>query len=84
MKGRVNDIPVLQALAAKYGKTPVQVTLRWELQKQIITIPKSVKQERIISNADVFDFELSADDMERIDRLDRNTRIGADPDNISF
>jgi len=63
MRGKVNDIPVLQALAAKYGKTPVQVTLRWELQKQIVTIPKSVHPERILSNIDVFDFELSEEDM---------------------
>ena len=84
MKGRVNDIPVMQALAAKYGKTPVQVVLRWDIQKGVITIPKSVKSERIISNANIFDFELSADDMEKIDRLDRNKRIGGHPDFITF
>ena len=84
MKGRVNDIPVLQALAARYGKTPVQITLRWELQKQIVTIPKSVKAERIVSNAEVFDFELTPEDMDRIDRLDKHQRVGADPDNFNF
>lgn len=84
MKGRVNDIPVLQALAARYGKTPVQITLRWELQKQIVTIPKSVKADRILSNAEVFDFELTQEDMDRIDRLDKHQRVGADPDNFNF
>jgi diketogulonate reductase-like aldo/keto reductase len=84
MKGKVNDVSVLQALGAKYGKTPVQITLRWEVQKQIVTIPKSVKPERILSNADIFDFELSEDDMAKIDRLDKNRRIGADPDNFNF
>lgn len=84
MKGRVSDIPVLQALAARYGKTPVQITLRWELQKQIVTIPKSVKADRILSNAEVFDFELTTEDMERIDRLDKHQRVGADPDNFNF
>ncbi|MDI9564545.1 MAG: aldo/keto reductase [Bacteroidota bacterium] len=84
MRGKVNDIPVLQALAAKYGKTPVQVTLRWELQKQIVTIPKSVHPERILSNIDVFDFELSEEDMLSIDSLDRHHRFGADPDNFNF
>jgi len=76
MKGKVNDIPVLQALAAKYQKTPVQVTLRWEIQKGVVTIPKSVNPERIKSNADIFDFEIIDEDMAKIDRLDKNNRIG--------
>lgn len=84
MKGRVNDIPVLQAMGIKYGKTPVQITLRWELQKQIVTIPKSVKADRIKSNANVFDFELTEEDMAKIDRLDKHQRVGADPDNFNF
>ncbi|MCL1822271.1 MAG: aldo/keto reductase [Prolixibacteraceae bacterium] len=84
MKGKVNEIPLLKALAVKYGKTPVQITIRWELQKGIVTIPKSVKNERIISNVDVFDFEILADDMDKIDNLDKHYRIGADPDNFNF
>lgn len=84
MKGKVNEIPVLQALSIKYGKTPVQITLRWEIQKQIVTIPKSVKAERIIGNASIFDFEITPEDMAAIDRLDKHQRIGADPDNFNF
>lgn len=84
MKGRANDNPVLKALAAKYGKTPVQIVLRWDIQKGVVTIPKSVTPERIISNADFFDFELSDEDMQKIDRLDKNKRIGAHPDNTPF
>ncbi len=84
MKGRVNDVPVLQALAVKYGKTPVQITLRWDIQKDVVTIPKSVTAERIVANADIFDFELSAEDMAKIDRLDKNSRIGPHPDRITF
>ena len=84
MKGRVNDVPVLQALAVKYGKTPVQITLRWDIQKDVVTIPKSVTAERIVANADIFDFELSAEDMAKIDRLDKNRRIGPHPDRITF
>jgi methylglyoxal/glyoxal reductase len=84
MKGRVNDIPVMQALAVKYGKTPVQVVLRWDIQKGVVTIPKSVKPERIKSNAEIFDFELSDEDMAKIDRLDRSKRIGFHPDEIPF
>ena len=84
MKGRVNEIPVLKALAVKYGKTPVQVVLRWDIQKGVVTIPKSVNPGRIISNANIFDFELSEEDMAEISRLDKNRRIGPHPDHISF
>ncbi len=84
MKGKVNEIPLLKELSEHYGKTPVQITLRWELQKQIVAIPKSVHRERILSNTDIFDFELSPGDMETIDRLDRHLRVGADPDNFHF
>jgi diketogulonate reductase-like aldo/keto reductase len=84
MKGRVNEIPLLQELAEKYGKSPVQVVLRWDIQKGVVTIPKSITPERIISNADIFDFELSAEDVDRIDGLDRNARIGEDPFQIKI
>jgi diketogulonate reductase-like aldo/keto reductase len=84
MKGKVNDIPLLHSLSAKYGKTPVQITLRWEVQKMIVTIPKSVHEERILSNAHIFDFEITPEDMLKIDQLDKNHRTGADPDNFNF
>ena len=72
MKGAVNNIPLLQELAAKYNKTPVQIVLRWDIQKGVVTIPKSANPERIISNADIFDFEISSEDMKKIDGLDKN------------
>jgi diketogulonate reductase-like aldo/keto reductase len=84
MKGRVNDVPELQQIAAAHDKTPVHVTLRWQLQKGIVTIPKSVKLARIQSNADLYDFELSEDDMAVIDGLDTGDRISAHPDEIDF
>ena len=84
MKGRVNEIEFLQELSDKYQKSPVQIVLRWDIQKEVVTIPKSVTPERIISNADIFDFELSADDMARIDKLDKNARLGEDPNTIHF
>lgn len=84
MKGKVNEIPVIIEIAKKYGKTPVQVVLRWDLQKDVITIPKSASKERIISNAQLFDFELSSEDIKQIDALDRDERIGAHPDNFNF
>jgi len=84
MKGKVNDIPLLQVLSAKYQKSPVQIVLRWDIQKGVVTIPKSVTPERIIHNADIFDFELSPEDMDKIDSLDKHARMGADPDNFNF
>jgi diketogulonate reductase-like aldo/keto reductase len=84
MQGRVFDVPELVDLGKKYSKNAVQVTLRWMLQKGIVTIPKSVKKERITDNADVFDFELDAADIALIDNLDRGQRLGADPDNFDF
>lgn len=84
MKGKVNNVPLIGDLAAKYGKTPVQIVLRWDIQKGVVTIPKSVTPERIISNADIFDFELSTEDMNKIDQLDKNVRLGGHPDFITF
>lgn len=85
-KGQVVDDPVLQEIAATHGKTPVQVTLRWELQHGIVVIPKSVRRERIAANADVFDFELSREEMARIDTLDQDgeRRLGPHPDHVDF
>lgn len=84
MRGKADEIPVFIEIAKKYGKTPAQVVLRWDLQKGAVTIPKSTHKDRIIANAQLFDFELSADDMQSIDALDRNERIGAHPDNFDF
>ena len=84
MKGRVNEIELLQELAEKYQKSPVQIVLQWDIQKGVATIPKSVTPERIISNGDIFDFELSAEDVVRIDKLDKNARIGEDPNQITI
>jgi methylglyoxal/glyoxal reductase len=80
MRGKVDEIPELQEIAARHGKSPAQVTLRWDLQHGVVTIPKSVRPERIASNADVFDFELAPEEMAAIDALDRNERLGPDPD----
>jgi diketogulonate reductase-like aldo/keto reductase len=77
-KGLLDD-PLLEKLAEKYGKSPAQVVLRWHLQLGDIVIPKSVTPSRIKENIDVFDFELTADDVEQITGLDRGERFGADP-----
>lgn len=84
MRGKADEIPVFIEIAKKYDKTPAQIVLRWDLQKGAVTIPKSTHKDRIIANAQLFDFELSADDMQSIDALDKNERIGAHPDNFNF
>lgn len=58
--------------------------MRWDVQHDIITIPRSTKERHIAANADIFDFELSAEDVETIDGLNQNTRTGADPDRFNF
>lgn len=82
--GRLLTHELVQEIAAKYNKSVAQVILRWDLQHDIITIPKSINESRIIENADIFDFELSAEDMQKIDSLNRNERFGSDPDNFNF
>jgi len=72
--------PTISAIAAEHGKTPAQVMLRWHLQQGRSVIPKSTNPGRIAENFDVFDFELSADDLAQIDSLDTGVRSGPDPD----
>ncbi|CAH1198943.1 putative oxidoreductase YtbE [Paenibacillus plantiphilus] len=84
MQGQLLDEPLLQEIAAKHNKTVAQVILRWDLQHGVITIPKSTKEHRISENADVFDFELTSDEVARIDSLNQNLRVGPDPDNFDF
>ena len=84
MQGRVFDIPELGQIAQAHGRTISQVVLRWNIQKGVVTIPKSVHRERIAENAGIFEFHLSDDEMKRIDALDANQRIGPDPDHVDF
>jgi nanoRNase/pAp phosphatase (c-di-AMP/oligoRNAs hydrolase) len=75
---------LLQEVGKKYGKTGAQAVLRWHLQNGVAIIPKSVKKNRITENADIFDFDLSAEDMSFIDGLNRNRPFGSDPDKMTF
>jgi diketogulonate reductase-like aldo/keto reductase len=84
MQGKVFHLQALRELASKYKKDVAQLVLRWNLQKGVVTIPKSVHPDRIISNANIFNFEINKSDMEAIDRLDRHERVGADPDTFDF
>ena len=84
MQGHVFEVPEIRRLAEKYGKKPAQIVLRWDLQHEVVTIPKSVHQERIAENKQIFDFELAEDDMVLLDSLNVGKRYGSDPDNFSF
>ena len=67
---KILDNETLKNIGAKYGKTPAQVILRWLIQRNIIVIPKSVHKERIIENFNIFDFELSSDDMDKVKSME--------------
>jgi diketogulonate reductase-like aldo/keto reductase len=84
MQGRIDEVNELVQIASKYEKSPAQVVLRWNIQRQIITIPKSSNPGRIRENADIFDFELTSQEMEEINSLDKHFRYGPDPDNFDF
>lgn len=82
-RGQLLDEPVLSEIAKKYNKSIAQVILRWDLQNEVVTIPKSIKEHRIIENADIFDFELSNEDMNKINGLNNGSRIGSHPDDMT-
>jgi 2,5-diketo-D-gluconate reductase A len=79
-RGRVLDDPVITGIAERVGRTPAQVTLRWHIQRGDVVFPKSVTRNRIEENFRIFDFELSAADVDAITALDRHQRTGPDPD----
>lgn len=78
------DDPVIRAVAEAHGKTPAQVMLRWGLQQGRSVIPKSTKPQRIAENIDVFDVELTADEITAIDALDTGHRGGPEPDAVTL
>lgn len=80
--GQILQNDVITQIAAQHGVTPAQVCLRWEVQKGVIVIPKSVNPERLQTNMDIFDFELSEDEMKRMDAIPYCGGIGIDPDEV--
>jgi diketogulonate reductase-like aldo/keto reductase len=82
-QGAVLREPLIGELAAKYGRTPAQVILRWHIQEGNIVIPKSTTPERIRENFEIFDFELSEDDMKLFEGLDSGQRTGLDPAEVN-
>lgn len=82
--GKIFKIAELQDIATKYQKTVAQVVLRWSLQHGFLPLPKSVHQERINENAQLFDFELTAEDMQTIDGFHGQAGLATDPDTITW
>lgn len=82
-RGEKLDDPLIVELAGKYKKTPAQIILRWDLQQEVVTIPKSVTPSRIEENADIFDFELSKEDQERISAKNEGMHFGSSPHDLS-
>lgn len=76
------DDPELNDIAGKYSKSPAQIMIKWSLQHDLVVIPKSVHKDRIIENSQVYDFEISEPDMEKIDVLNEDLRYAWDPSNV--
>jgi 2,5-diketo-D-gluconate reductase A len=76
-------LDAIRQAGAAHGKTPAQVILRWHIQQGIVAIPKASSRPHMDENADIFDFELSEEEMAAIDALDTNERLAANPDNVN-
>jgi len=84
MQGNFLNINEIIMLAEKYNKTPAQILLRWDLQNEVVTIPKTENYNRIVENSKIFDFNLTDDDVELLNSLNKNYRYGPDPNNFNF
>ncbi len=83
-RGKLFDNDVVKTIADKYGKSPAQVLLRWVLDKGVVVLTRSVKPKRIADNANIFDFQLTTDEIDQLSALNKNERTGPDPDNFNF
>lgn len=83
-QGQILQEQALVTIAERHNKSVAQIVLRWQLQTGWATIPKSIRPERIQSNADLFDFSLSDEEINTINALDQHKRVGPDPDNFNF
>jgi diketogulonate reductase-like aldo/keto reductase len=81
---RLMRLPLLKHMALKYNKTIVQIVLRWHVQNGVIPLVRSMSKEHQIENFNIFDFELSQEDMAAIDAININSRMRYDPDNCDF
>ncbi|MFQ3543421.1 aldo/keto reductase [Halobacillus rhizosphaerae] len=82
-RGKYFDAAILKELADKYNKTPAQIILKWDLQHGIVTIPKSSNKDRQAQNADLYDFELTDEEIQQINELHKDNRIGFHPDEFN-
>ncbi|KAG8436602.1 hypothetical protein GDO86_007637 [Hymenochirus boettgeri] len=81
-KGQALHHPLIQQIAKNYGKTPAQICIRWSIQNDVVTIPKSTKQERILENCKVFDFVLAEEDVLTLSSLHDGRHVSWDPSDI--
>ena len=82
--GNLLEEPLLRAIGNRHNKSPAQIVLRWHIQHGLIVIPKSVHDQRIAQNIDIFDFTLSPEEMQALNELNTNTRIGSNPETANF
>ena len=75
---------LFEELSGKYSKSPAQIILRWHIQRNMLIIPRTQNKERLRDIMDIFDFELSSEDVKKINSLNTGRRMGADPENFSF
>lgn len=75
---------ILTDLAVKYSKSPAQIILRWDYQRGVVTIPKSANEKRMAQNLHIFDFKLTEEEIGKINSLNKNKRVGPDPDHVDF
>ena len=84
MQGQLLDNETIQTIAQKHNKSTAQIILRWHLEQGILVNVKSVKPERMRANRDIFDFSLDQEDMDLLNSLDENLRVGPDPETFNF
>lgn len=84
MQGQILKDATLQSIADKYNKSVAQVILRWDIQREVLLAVKSVHPDRMKSNADVFDFALDQSDMDKINAMNEDLRVGPNPDEFDF
>ncbi|MFJ7663979.1 aldo/keto reductase [Lysinibacillus sp. NPDC097162] len=84
MQGGLLEDETISKIATKYGRSIAQVILRWDVQNGVITIPKSVRRERMMQNADIFDFHLTDEEMASINSMNIEQRVGPNPDDFDF
>lgn len=84
MQGQLLDHPIIKEIAKKHKKSTAQIILRWDIEQEILLVVKSVHENRMLSNSDVFDFKLDNEDMERLNSLNQSLRSGPHPDEFNF